>query len=353
MIWFTADLHLGCKKLVQYSRTQFATVDEHDDHVLDGINHWVQPSDILVIAGDFCREKPGRYRPRIKCKHIHFILGNHDKETKIRAVFGGNVWHSRMMKTTDRPRQKVWVSHYPPCFWPESHYGSMALYGHIHDNAVMEDMMDVGMPGRKSMDIGVDAAYRLFGEYRPFSEEDMLSIIGHRPGHEELWKEIPGYKSYEVSTLGNLRSIGRMIHSKEAKSYWKKGQCLKPATDNDGYQVIRLSKDGQQKMHKIHRLVLEAFRGPNDQQVLHGPAGKGANWLSNLSYGTGKQNWEDRRRDGTDLCKPVLRSDGKKYASLTEAAADNDCLVGSISNACRRNCQANGFSWQYHQKVEQ
>ena len=91
MIWFTADQHFGCEKLVANTRTEFSDSKQHDDHLLDVLNRYVQPNDRLVIIGDFCKEKPGRYRPLIRCKNIMFVLGNHDKEVKIRAVFGGNV----------------------------------------------------------------------------------------------------------------------------------------------------------------------------------------------------------------------------------------------------------------------
>ena len=97
MIWFTADIHFGCDKLVENTRPEFVSVEEHDTHLVSQINGHVGRNDVLVILGDFCKEKPGRYRPLLKCRNHFFILGNHDKECKIRAVFGGNVWHQRMV----------------------------------------------------------------------------------------------------------------------------------------------------------------------------------------------------------------------------------------------------------------
>lgn len=293
MIHFTGDTHFGCARLNEYTRG-FSAVEEHDETILDGINSVVNKNDILIIAGDFCHEKPGRYRPRIRCKHIVMVLGNHDREAKIKRVFGGNVYHQYMIKTTNRPKQNIWVCHYPPAFWPRSHYGSIAVYGHIHDNIELENMMNIGMPNRRSMDIGVDAAKRVLGDWRPFSEQEILDSVGMLPGHEEIWREIPGWESfYEVSTLGRVRSMDRVTNHGKGGSRKRKGVILKQSLDKKSYLKVGLRKNGHNETQKVHKLVLETFRGPltEGMQSLHGPAGKHNNCLWNLSYGTQEENW--------------------------------------------------------------
>lgn len=191
MIWFTSDTHFGCDKLVKNSRPEFKDIDEHDDHLLAQLNHRVGRDDTLVIIGDFCKEKPGRYRPRIRCKNIFFILGNHDKEAKIRAVFGGNVWQQRIVKCE---KGHVFCSHYPTAYWDRSHWGVYHAYGHLHFNNEREAAMDRGLPGRRSMDVGVDAAKLLLGDYRPFSEVEFFCYLSGQQGHdiikpEDRWNE--------------------------------------------------------------------------------------------------------------------------------------------------------------------
>lgn len=187
MIWFTADQHFGCDKLVENTRTEFSDCKQHDGHLMDRLNHHVQPNDRLVIVGDFCKTKPGRYRPRIKCKNIFFVLGNHDHEAKIRAVFGGNVRHQYMAKGTGENR--FWCSHYPTCFWDRSHYGVYHCYGHIHYDSMREIMMDDAMPGRRSIDVGVDHAKDIFDEWSPWSERDILDVLDGAEGHDIIKKE--------------------------------------------------------------------------------------------------------------------------------------------------------------------
>lgn len=186
MIWFTADTHFGCNKLVENTRPEFVSCEEHDSHLLSQINEHVGRNDTLVIVGDFCKEKPGRYRPKLKCRNHLFILGNHDKEPKIRAVFGGNVWTQRMVKVGE---QRVLCAHHPQCFWDRCHWGTYHAYGHIHDNTMREAQMDRGMPGRRSMDVGVDHAKKVLGEYRPWSWDEMLHWWRFSKGHDIIKRE--------------------------------------------------------------------------------------------------------------------------------------------------------------------
>lgn len=48
------------------------------------------------------------------------------------------------------------------------------FYGHCHSN--MEDKYNRG----KQMDVGVDNAYKLLGEYRPFSFEEARDMVKDR-----------------------------------------------------------------------------------------------------------------------------------------------------------------------------
>lgn len=186
MIYFTADIHFGCAKLVEHSRPMFDSCEEHDELLMDALNRTVGRDDRLVIIGDFCKEKPGRYRPKIRCKNIMFVLGNHDKESKIRAVFGGNVRHQYMAKCGER---RVWCCHYPTMFWDRSHYGVYHAYGHIHNCYERQTAMDSAFPGRRSMDVGVDSAFTCLGEYRPFSEKEFFLSLRGREGHDIIKKE--------------------------------------------------------------------------------------------------------------------------------------------------------------------
>ena len=188
-LYLTADMHLGCEKLVKNSRPMYDSCEEHDERLIRAVNGTVGRDDRLVIIGDFCKEKPGRYRPKIRCKNIFFVLGNHDKEIKIRRVFGGNVRWNYMAKLGPNQSERVWCCHYPTMFWDRSHYGVYHAYGHIHNCPVRQGQMDSAFPGRRSMDVGVDSAFTCLGEHRPFSEDEFLHILRNRPGHDIIDKK--------------------------------------------------------------------------------------------------------------------------------------------------------------------
>lgn len=219
MLYFWADPHLGCDKLVANTRKEFGSIEEHDGVLMDLLNSTVGRDDRLVIVGDLCKEKPGRYRPQIRCKNIMFVLGNHDKESKIRAVFGGNVRHQYMAKCGT---ERVLCGHFPMFSWGRSHYGVWHAYGHWHDNYKLEAMLDTGAPGRRSMDVGVDHAHRVLGEYRPWSEKEFFHHLRDRLGHENIdkkdrWSE----RDYIKLPDAEVACKAIMARSKQLEKPWK------------------------------------------------------------------------------------------------------------------------------------
>jgi len=137
-----------------------------------------------------------------KCmKHVPrgtwFIRGNHDgSDEKCQRCFGGAFRQCMEIKLSKT--HKCWLSHYCHMVWPSSHYGSMHLYGHTHD--LLEGRMDTLFPNRKSMDVSPETAYRLLGEFRPFTEEEILDILGDRSGHDC----VSNYRKQEAINLINL-----------------------------------------------------------------------------------------------------------------------------------------------------
>lgn len=181
MQWFTSDTHFGHENLLtKMGRVGFSSVSEHDERLLESINRCVGKGDSLHILGDFAFSKAQKYRGLIRCKQTFLVIGNHDRPLDSVRAFG-QVWHIKDVKTE---YGRICCCHYPMAFWPASHHGAMHLYGHCHDQR--EATMDRWMPTRRSMDVGVDVAYRLLGEHRPFSLEEIVGLIGGREGHDQV-----------------------------------------------------------------------------------------------------------------------------------------------------------------------
>lgn len=78
----------------------------------------------------------------------------------------------------------------------------------------------------------------------------------------EIFKDVKGYEGiYKVSNLGNIKSLARFKVPRE--------KILKGSKDKDGYFHVRLSKNGNVKTTKIHKLVAIAFLGhvPNGMKI--------------------------------------------------------------------------------------
>ncbi|MFU9046378.1 NUMOD4 domain-containing protein [Acinetobacter tibetensis] len=89
---------------------------------------------------------------------------------------------------------------------------------------------------------------------------------------EEIWLPIPTYEgAYEVSSFGNVRSIGRFVtrhrivkvkngteEERRPYQYYQNGKRLKPSM-MDGALEISLSKGGKQSRLSIAKLVLVVF----------------------------------------------------------------------------------------------
>lgn len=79
----------------------------------------------------------------------------------------------------------------------------------------------------------------------------------------EIWRPVKGYEGlYEVSDLGNVRSIDRYIETKKGKQF-RKGRLIKPHISHAGYRMLKLCS----KKYLVHRLVADAFcENPNRER---------------------------------------------------------------------------------------
>lgn len=100
------------------------------------------------------------------------------------------------------------------------------------------------------------------------------------------WRPIPGYKDYEVSSSGRVRSIDRIVRSirnNTPTDVFYKGRILK-LNDSRGYFTVCV--DGARRSHGVHRLVAFAFIGPcpDGMQVDHINGDRRDNRPENLEY---------------------------------------------------------------------
>lgn len=183
--YFTSDQHFACPGLVLESRP-WTTPEDHDEYLLECLNKTVERRDRLIILGDFCKGRPFKWRDKIKCRNIWFVLGNHDNRNQTAACFGSDRTRDTYMVKLSKDC-RVWCSHYPHAHWPSSHHGTCHAYGHTHSN--MEWSLEQAFPGRRSIDVGVDNAVKFYGSPVPFPEEFFTEVLMSRGGHEPFYNE--------------------------------------------------------------------------------------------------------------------------------------------------------------------
>ncbi len=155
-------------------------------------------------------------------------------------------------------------------------------------------------------------------KFTQITGRDPLSVIAGGTSVEKFvmangemeveWRKIAGYDNYEVSNYGYVRNA-------------LTGKILKGIiVDNERRLQVKLyvkGKNGKDRIHRIHRLVLEAFVGecPKGMECRHLDGNPFNNHISNLRWGTPKENCADRERHGR---VPDFRGEKCSSAKLTD-----------------------------------
>lgn len=111
---------------------------------------------------------------------------------------------------------------------------------------------------------------------------------------EEIWKVVKGYEGrYQVSNLGNVKSLSRMVNSGNGvKSKLINEIILKPNITIHGYKIATLWIDGVSGHYSVHRLVATTFipNPENKPMVNHINCIKTDNRVENLEWVTRQEN---------------------------------------------------------------
>ena len=116
---------------------------------------------------------------------------------------------------------------------------------------------------------------------------------------QEIWKPVAGYEGlYEVSNMGNIRSVTRTVLQQNKNGVpiaynTLKGKPIKLSKDRYGYLYCTLSKNGNKTPHMAHRMVAEAFLESGDPSkycIDHINTVRTDNRASNLRYVSIREN---------------------------------------------------------------
>lgn len=178
---------------------------------------------------------------------------------------------------------------------------------------------------------------------------------------QEIWKNVVGYEGiYEVSNLGNVRSLDRTVPSKYIDVTANiKGKQLKPIKNKYGYLRVNLCNDSGRKSKFVHRLVAMAFiENPNNfPQINHKDENKLNNSVENLEWCSAKYNCNygshnllcslhNRNKKG----KPVIGINTKgeiiTFPSMREAERNGFNARGVWACCNGRQKTHKGYEWR-------
>lgn len=147
----------------------------------------------------------------------------------------------------------------------------------------------------------------------------------------EIWKDIKGYEGlYQVSNLGRVKSLDRIVKDNTKDRYQKlKGCILKSTSNGNDYQVVYLTKNSKRKNYYVHRLVAEYFiANPNNyKQVNHKDLNKHNNSVDNLEWITDIDN--KKHYQSTEKAKVINTQKGIQMHNklLNKLEKNKDILI--------------------------
>ena len=128
--WFTADMHLGHKNIIEYCNRPFESIYHMNEEIIRRYNERVKPEDVVFHIGDFCFKgswKEGKHvtsaewEKRLNGKIIH-IKGNHDYHNSCKTIINGIL--------IEFANEKVYLVHNPEHY---NHLYKINFVGHIHE----------------------------------------------------------------------------------------------------------------------------------------------------------------------------------------------------------------------------
>lgn len=162
---------------------------------------------------------------------------------------------------------------------------------------------------------------------------------------KEIWKAHPEYAGIEVSTLGRVRTLDKMVWNGRG-TYLLKGRVLKQRDNGNGYLRVNIKVDGKFIAKYIHRLVAQTFitNPDNLPEVNHKDCNPQNNNVENLEFCTRLYNNQYKEKFGISTTESqgnplfainLATMEVSHFRSQREASRELGADSGSINNVIK------------------
>jgi calcineurin-like phosphoesterase family protein len=176
-LFFSSDLHLFHSNILIFGR-KFNTVQDMNYEIIVNINSKVGKNDMLVLLGDtlFGEKDYSLFLNSLNCENVILLFGNHCSRSKLTNTSNNKLKYYGDYLELVLNKQIICCNHYPQFHWNYMSDGSLSLHGHNH---AFEDDILKHIHKYKSLDVGIDNYYKLYGSYNVFSFAEIQELLSN------------------------------------------------------------------------------------------------------------------------------------------------------------------------------
>lgn len=138
MNYYISDVHFFHKNCIEFDSRPFSTIEQMHKTMVDRWNRKITEEDTVYILGDVClggtKEEQRQLVGRLRGNKI-LIRGNHDKleDDAYRQLFTEICDYKEVKDVACGKVCQLVLCHYPIYSWTRMQWGSILLYGHVHN----------------------------------------------------------------------------------------------------------------------------------------------------------------------------------------------------------------------------
>lgn len=172
--WVGADHHFNHANIIKFcpSTRPYNSLEHMNQSMIMEWNHLVAPDDTVYILGDICFGNVASAIEIVSQLSGNKILirGNHDKKLVKDPAFACLFNEIHLYHEIIHNGIFVVMFHFPIVNWEKSHWGSVHLYGHVHDKAS-------GLESFRATNVGVDSTGRILSKLDDVVAETVTRMI--------------------------------------------------------------------------------------------------------------------------------------------------------------------------------